>query len=160
MSRRDYRPQSGCGGRRPEPLYGTTANNIKPEGVTEQTPMPLSPRRGCRPHQRNKQGLHPCLWSVRPFRASVPTPAPPLQGRGAAAHHSAPAPPRKDFPCASLSADAAPLPSRLRLSESRAMLASALPSVSRLDRRSRGGAGGGVCIFPPAPQDGEAVHTQ
>ena len=27
------------------------------------------------------------------------------------------------------------------------MLASALPSVSRLDRRSRGGAGGGVCIL-------------
>ena len=48
-------------------LCETPANKRNPDGVTEQTLMFLPPRRGCRPHQRNKQGLHPCLCSVRPF---------------------------------------------------------------------------------------------
>ena len=50
-----------------KPLCETPANKRNPDGVTEQTLLFLPPRRGCRPHQRNKQGLHPCLCSVRPF---------------------------------------------------------------------------------------------
>ena len=50
---------------------GTPANDASlcknPDGVADH----LSPRRGCRPHQRNKQGLHPCLWSLRPVGAST-----------------------------------------------------------------------------------------
>ena len=50
-----------------KPLYGTPADKRNPDGVTEQTLMFLSPRRGCRYRKRNKQGLHPCLCSRQPF---------------------------------------------------------------------------------------------
>ena len=67
-------------------LCETPANKRNPDGVTEQTLMFLPPRRGCRPHQRNKQGLHPCLCSVRPFgtfSAPITAVAAPLPSKAA-----------------------------------------------------------------------------